>query len=482
MKRLVLAILVVVSFASAAGATPVFELYGAANAPHPFAPRVLGSGAATAYFNPALLPTQPKRFELNFLATFGLLDIGYDARPASADITEAIYDARMITDEGTARIERPRIPTEQLRRARGSADPGQTDLFLGLGNTTPILEGRLAFGMVALFPLKRFQAHRPFFNDEREQSFSNSLHFELYGDRLEMAGFVFALGGRPVEWLGLGVGVTLWTATVPTTSIYIPDATNQEDSEINSTTEISFRVTPHFGLVVEPWRGLRVTATTHLASSSSVKGDTDIQFWTYPYPEGQDSLVHDFDFTYGFLPLRVSLGLAWEQAAEEEGLGWSVGAELLWAQWSRYRDRHGDRPEPGWRDTVTLGLAGEVVVDGHRIGLDLLWAQSPVPAPEGRRNYVDNERLGAALAWEKSWPVGAVALGAGLQFQVQRLLPRHVDKEPGAIPDAFPDSVDVVTGEAIAASAGLQTNNPGYPGFSSEGWLLSLGAGFHVDF
>jgi len=41
--------------------------------------------------------------------------------------------------------------------------------------------------------------------------------------------------------------------------------------------------------------------------------------------------------------------------------------------------------------------------------------------------------------------------------------------------DEFPDSVDLRTNESIAASAGLQTNNPGYPGFSSEGWLMGIG-------
>jgi hypothetical protein len=42
--------------------------------------------------------------------------------------------------------------------------------------------------------------------------------------------------------------------------------------------------------------------------------------------------------------------------------------------------------------------------------------------------------------------------------------------------DEFPDnSIDVRTNQPVAASAGLQTNNPGYPGFTSTGYMLGAG-------
>ena len=37
--------------------------------------------------------------------------------------------------------------------------------------------------------------------------------------------------------------------------------------------------------------------------------------------------------------------------------------------------------------------------------------------------------------------------------------------------DELPDAVDVVSGAPIPESRGLQTNNPGFPGWASEGWL-----------
>ena len=39
--------------------------------------------------------------------------------------------------------------------------------------------------------------------------------------------------------------------------------------------------------------------------------------------------------------------------------------------------------------------------------------------------------------------------------------------------DEWPDdSVDVTTGQTIAEASGLQTNNPGWPGYRSRGFLI----------
>jgi hypothetical protein len=112
---------------------------------------------------------------------------------------------------------------------------------------------------------------------------------------------------------------------------------------------------------------------------------------------------------------------------------------------------------------------------------------SPVPDQTGRSNYVDNHRLGLLLgqAWGQAFSWGALRLS--LSAQVHRLLPRSVIKSaPGAGPepaviDEVPDDA-VVGGVPVPGREGLQTNNPGWPGYSSEGWIfgaaLNLGIGF----
>jgi long-chain fatty acid transport protein len=57
--------------------------------------------------------------------------------------------------------------------------------------------------------------------------------------------------------------------------------------------------------------------------------------------------------------------------------------------------------------------------------------------------------------------------------------PRAVTKRPGAahpVVDEVPDgAVDRATGLPLPEVSGLQTNNPGYPGYTS--WAAMLGVG-----
>ena len=72
---------------------------------------------------------------------------------------------------------------------------------------------------------------------------------------------------------------------------------------------------------------------------------------------------------------------------------------------------------------------------------------------------------------------------------LDRLFEQHATKftaPAGSAPGDYPelvrdeipdDSIDVI-GVAVVGRDGLQTNNPGFPGFGSEGWII--GGGFHV--
>ena len=66
----------------------------------------------------------------------------------------------------------------------------------------------------------------------------------------------------------------------------------------------------------------------------------------------------------------------------------------------------------------------------------------------------------------------------------QLLLAREEVKRADAshpVLDEVPDgATDVVTDEPIAGATGLQTNNPGYPGYKSSGWVV--GGGVSVAF
>jgi len=104
---------------------------------------------------------------------------------------------------------------------------------------------------------------------------------------------------------------------------------------------------------------------------------------------------------------------------------------------------------------------------------DVNYQPTPVPAQTGRSNYVDNDRIGLLLGGEYQFPVATFSIKVGLQAQAQRLLQRYQSKKDELIVDELPDgSVDSITKAPITSAAGLQTNNPGWPGFASEGWIL----------
>jgi hypothetical protein len=103
-----------------------------------------------------------------------------------------------------------------------------------------------------------------------------------------------------------------------------------------------------------------------------------------------------------------------------------------------------------------------------------------VPEQIGRSNYVDNDRIMLAAGGDIALQIGPARIRPGAQFFVNRLIYRANVKDDAMITDEVPDgSVFSTTGKAVPGSAGLQTNNPGWPGFSSEGWVW--GGGITVE-
>ena len=52
---------------------------------------------------------------------------------------------------------------------------------------------------------------------------------------------------------------------------------------------------------------------------------------------------------------------------------------------------------------------------------------------------------------------------------------------PERVKDELPDDAQLA-GEPVAAAEGLQTNNPGWPGFASGGWLLAATLHLEIGF
>jgi hypothetical protein len=201
-------------------------------------------------------------------------------------------------------------------------------------------------------------------------------------------------------------------------------------------------------------------------------------------------------FTHDYLPWKISAGSSYDVVSTKERKVSVVGTALL-AMWSDYIDRHSQRPSGpyAWYDTLSGSLGLRYQQGPFRGLFDVAYEPTPVPEQTGRTNYVDNDRLGGALGFDYTFPFFSGRLRAGLQTQVHRFIPHHTTKlaaystgmtRPDLVIDEVPDDatagIDPVTGMArpLAGREGLQTNNPGWPGFFSAGWMI--GGSCHVTF
>jgi long-chain fatty acid transport protein len=481
--------------AAVAQASPLYELVGATQGPGGWNARAMPAHAASAYFNPAFLVEAEEGFDLGLFVASDQIGITLLGRPGrAADISEASLNMER---PGGGRYEVAGVPTRWLEAGRPATPPDaplaarprqaagssqQVHTYQILGFVQRLAGGRLAVGLTAMLPYRRFTSAQSFYNDEREQYFSNSLHPELYADRLTTTSLAFGLGARVHPRLLLGLSASLGLHTVARTPTYVSDVGRFSAIKVDSDVGVQTALSPQLGLVYAPGPQTRLCATAHTPQKLEI--DTDFSFLLASGIE-QAAKV---GFTHGYLPWIFGLGgsqrLGGSAAAHTEAV-----ATVTLSLWSQYRDRHSERPAAAyaWSNTVAGVLGLRHVRGGSTTYGDVAFTPSPVPDQTGRSNYVDNHRVGLLLgeAWSHSYDWGSLRLG--VSAQVHRLLPRSVLKSaPGngvepAVVDEVPDDA-VVGGVPLAGREGLQTNNPGWPGFSSQGWILGAGINLGVGF
>lgn len=459
---------------------------------------VLARGPEAAYFNPALLPSAEPQAHTGVFVLITHGDILLNKRPAGLDVSEAVYNAQLKNQDGTtSRLVLRPLPTDAILNSRADTSEDDAVPYATLGLVKPLYKDYVVLGLYAMLPVRSFQEQNTFYSDEREQYFSNQLHFELLGDRLLLPTMTAALGSRITSWLSIGVGATLSFTAFAKVAAHLPDAGDQREVLANSDVEAESSLSPQFAIALQPMPWLRVTSTLHFSSSFDGEGVSRVRFWNYEYPDGETAVIQKSHLVSGYNPVRGSVGVAVlgppaarrEEAAKPEGPGrapvaapppaWEIGARATLTEWSKYEDRHAENPVDTWTNAIAVGLGGSVLLGDRRVAADLAYTPSPVPDQTGRTNYVDNARIGANVSFESPVSLFGTDFDLGGFLHGQFFIPRDVEKSFSAknpTLDEFPDNaVDVLTGEPLEDAVGFQTNNPGYPGYSSEGWLLGVG-------
>jgi hypothetical protein len=232
--------------------------------------RATAAGAASAYFNPAFLTLAPPSLEAGVFVLNDRISIRLDERPASgADIPVGFQNAASATG---ASFPGYGLPTSWLesgnldlpprpRQQAGSSDDVRS--YLVLGGVLHWFEGRLALGVYTMIPSGEYTGASAFFVDEREQYFTNSLHAELYSDRLTATSLALGVGVRLSERLSLGLAATLALAAKATTPTFLNDISRFRDLRIDAEVGVDVKLAPHAGLVYQLSESLRLAATLH---------------------------------------------------------------------------------------------------------------------------------------------------------------------------------------------------------------------------
>jgi long-chain fatty acid transport protein len=481
----------VVSLAAAdALASPPFEVIGGVGGQGGFNGRTVEGGASSSYYNPALLVDATPGVSLGVFVLDEDIAINLAGRPGPQyAVPEGIQNA---THANGSPLSSAPIPTNWLQYGRPAtaltpalpARPRQGDgsgtgvfAYQMLGIVTKLFHDRLTLGAYALIPYSKFTGADAFYSDEREQYFTNSLHPELYGDRLVATSIAFAGGVKISDELSVGLGFTLNLTTEAFTPTYVANTGQLQNILVDSDVKVVAGLSPHAGVSYKPTPRLRLTGTAHAPEKLEI--DTN---FTFLLANGVQQAA-SVDFTHDYMPWQFGLGASYDLLKTDSDT-LTLAATAVLGMWSTYLDRHSEAPIAayGWYDTLTPVVGARYQRGPVGVMLDTEYQPTPVPLQTGRTNYVDNDRVGVDGGVDFRFSLLDTTFHVGAQLEVQRLVPRYQSKlptptspdgqnhTPALVADEVPDD-SVVNGQPVAGSQGLQTNNPGWPGFGSEGWL-----------
>lgn len=501
-KILFLAILIQLTSLTQLYGAALLELYGAPDSINPHSARIFAPGPEAAYFNPALLIGQKDSLNIGFSVLVQALKIGYNDKDSGFDVPPEVYLVNSDTfhkGEANLTLEQRRytpIPTADLMSSRGSSTPEGYDMYVVVGGTKELFDIKKSFffaiGGYAMLPTSQVSGQGPFYSDEREAYFTNSLHYELLGDRLDSFQAAFSIAGGDKKFFAIGAGINLGISADSSINVYVPNANKAQLLLFNPPIAVHTLVSPEFGFVITPIENLKIAGTTHLpAVNFNVDINVDIQIWNWPYAadpndptKKQKYITSGLGTTYGWDPLRCALAASYDIPIKNK---YKLGlmATGIWNHWTPYIDRNAETPFDKWHDTISGSFGTNLKSESRELGLDFWYEPSPVPDQSGRSNYVDNSRLGISGGWTEFFKISNITIAAGVNAQLQYLIKRSVTKtrteltgtQPeGTYPvvDDFPESPDL-QGQTIPTSVGFQTNNPGFPGFSSSGFLVGSG-------
>jgi hypothetical protein len=467
-----------------AGALPALgnplDLYGLSS-------RGIGMGGAQTaasrdygalFYNPGRMGFVPNSVGVHFSASFDNVKISLFDRPQGYDVPAAIYDSLPL-DPNASQISSRYLPTAELPNARRNTtnDPNTFMLTGGIVHDLGLYWLRL--GAAFSLPLSALAAADMSYVDEREQFFSNRLQFQLLNRSANRPTFLAGVAFRPIKWLGFGASVNVFGNVVANTKMFIPDALDQQNINLAMDVSIKYDAAIIAGIHFEPldWFGFGFSFRDRSWFGADLTNR--LQFWNFEIYKGEPITVQEFNYGFSFSPRVLSGGFRFDVSS------FTIAGDVYWAMWHEFRPETDIRNEASWNDTVGARVGVEWrAVKWMDVRVGSAYRPSPVPRQSGRTSFVDNDKVDASAGFSFYLPwVEGLSIDAHVQFVA--LIPRTQVKDPDdadPVIDEFPDARDVKTDEYVESSAGLQTNNPGWPGYRSSGFIGTAGLGVTYRF
>jgi hypothetical protein len=461
------------------------------------------SGLGDLMLNPALMSFGEGGLWLGFSAAFNWMHIDPMAKDPAYDVLDSIYESNPV--EWTA--DRP-VPTHLLTNQRRSTSDLPPTWLLSAGAVGSFLHEGLMIGVGLSLPVPSLLNYTSWYNDEREQHFSNRLHFERFGEFDGVFAIYPGLSFAPLEWLSFGFTLQLDLMLGLDAGLYLPEGTEWEYAYVDTAAEVMPILRPIAGVAFRTPVGLSFGLVYRHESYADIDVDIDLRIWNgeRPIPDTdqlQTNFEQDHRFILGYKPIEIGAAAGYEYGPFSVEVGANV--EI----WSRYLDRHGndwshatwdptdDIDQPGWdsdwRDpefenvVCVRGGAELWVAEWAAIRAGMGYFPSPMPSQTGRYNYVDNDLFLYSVGGGFRFDVLGKVLTADLAAQLWHMkeltvIKNNFVKEEGGILDEVPDDVTDYNGDPLEGSDGFQINNPGFPGYKLGGVVLNVALMLGVEF
>jgi hypothetical protein len=229
-----------------AAASPLFDLTGGMDGAGAMQPGTIGGGASAAYFNPALLIEAAPGLTIGVMTVSEQIGISLAPRPGtSAAVPNNVANAAYPNGSPLSTIP---LPTGQLQATsprQGAGTGHETFFYESAGFVAKAFDNRFALGFYAIVPDGNFTNLTAFYNDEREQYFTNSLHPELYADRLTSISVAGGLGWAVSDALSVGLGASLSLRAGVGAPTYVSNAGDLAHLLIDTNANVNVSLAPN---------------------------------------------------------------------------------------------------------------------------------------------------------------------------------------------------------------------------------------------